>query len=228
MNTVHDMGGMQNFGPVAPEAREPAFHHEWERRAFGLTLAMAGTRMWNLDQTRFARECIPPAVYLSSSYYKIWIEGLSRMMLERGLVTAEELADGRLRAPAVSVPNVLSADKVARALAHGHSTLRAEPAAARFAVGDAVRTANLHPRSHTRLPRYCRDKRGTVTMVHGAHVFADANALGHGEKPQWLYTVRFEAAELWGPDTTAAAVYVDCWEPYLSPSPLGEGRGEGR
>jgi len=215
MNTVHDMGGMQNFGPVVAEINEPAFHCEWERRAFGMVLAMGGARMWNIDQSRFARESIPPAVYLSSSYYKIWFEGLSRLMLERGLVTAEELVDGRLRAPAASVLTVLTADKVVRSLAQGHSTLRAVAAAARFAVGDAVRTVNLHPRSHTRLPRYCRDKRGTVTRVHGPHVFADANALGQGEKPQWLYAVCFEAADLWGSDTTAAAVYVDLWEPHL-------------
>jgi nitrile hydratase beta subunit len=236
MNSVHDMGGMQNFGPVVAEADEPCFHHEWERRAFGMTLAMAATRLWNLDQSRFARECIPPANYLSSSYYKIWIEALCRQMLERGLVTSEELADGRPRAAASKIPNVLTADGVAPALARGSPTLRAQASAARFALGAAVRTRNLNPHSHTRLPRYCRDKPGTITKVHGAHVFADANALGHGEQPQWLYTVRFEATELWGRDTTASAVYVDCWEPYLSscveerssPSALGEGRGEGR
>jgi nitrile hydratase subunit beta len=228
MNTVHDLGGMQNFGPVAPEADEPTFHHAWERRAFGMTVAMGGARVWNLDQSRFARESIPPALYLSSSYYKIWFEGLTRLMVARGLITTQELVDGRSHAPAATLPNVLTADKVARALAHGHSTLRSEPAPARFAVGDAVRTTNVHPRSHTRLPRYCRDKPGTIATVHGAHVFPDANALGHGEQPQWLYTVRFAAADLWGPDTTASAVYVDCWEPHLSPSPLGEGRGEGQ
>ena len=51
--------------------------------------------------------------------------------------------------------------------------------------------------------------------LHGAHVFPDSNALGAGEKPQWLYAVRVEARDLWGPDTTATAVFVDCWEPYL-------------
>ena len=211
------MGGMQNFGPVAAEQDEPSFHHPWERRAFGLVLAMGASRQWNLDQSRFARESIPPAAYLSSSYYKIWVEGLSRLLLERGLVSAEELADGRPRVAAVSLPNVLTANGVGPSLARGHSTQREKDSAARFAAGDKVRTKNLHPRSHTRLPRYCRDKPGTIASVHGAHVFPDANALGHGEEPHWLYSVRFDATELWGPDTTAAAVYVDCWEPYLEP-----------
>ena len=78
-----------------------------------------------------------------------------------------------------------------------------------------MRARNLHPVSHTRLPRYCRGKAGTIAAVHGAHVYPDANARDEGESPQWLYTVRFAARELWGPDTTAAAVYVDCFEPYL-------------
>lgn len=33
MNGVHDMGGLQNFGPVVPEVDEPPFHAEWEKRA---------------------------------------------------------------------------------------------------------------------------------------------------------------------------------------------------
>lgn len=215
MNGVHDMGGLQNFGPVLPEQHEPPFHHEWERRAFGLTLAMAGAGMWNLDQARAARESLPPAQYLASSYYRIWLDALSTLMLERGLVTSEELADGRMREPPARTRGFLTADRVAWSLACGNSTQRALAGSARYAVGDAVRTRVLHPQSHTRLPRYCRGKRGTIAKVHGAHVFADANARGNAEEAQWLYTVRFAASELWGPDTTAAAVHVDCWEPYL-------------
>jgi nitrile hydratase len=215
MNGVHDMGGLQDFGPVVPEADEPKFHHPWERRAFALTLAMGGTGTWNLDQTRAARESLPPAQYLASSYYQIWLEGLRALLLERGLVTTDELADGRLREPARTLPRVLTADRVASALARGSPTLRTVTGAARFRVGDRVRTRNLHPPTHTRLPRYCRGRAGTIASIHGAHVFADAHARGVGEQPQWLYTVRFAASELWGAETTANAVHVDCWESYL-------------
>ena len=220
MNTVHDLGGMQNFGVVTPEADEPTFHHPWERRVFGVVLAMGGARLWNLDQSRFARESMPPAEYLSSSYYRIWYAGLAKLLVERGLASAAEIADGHVRVPALKIP-VLIADRVPAAMAHPGSTLREKTSPARFALGDLVRTKNLHPRSHTRLPRYCRDKAGTITAIHGAHVFADAHALGQGEDPQWLYSVRFEASELWGGDTSAAAVYVDCWEPYLAPRGKG-------
>ena len=215
MNGVHDMGGGQNFGPVVPEADEPWFHAAWERRAFALTLAMGGARRWNLDQTRSARESLPPAQYLASSYYRIWLDGLIELMLQRGLVTREELADGRMRQPPATPFSVLVADKVAAALAQGSSTARPRAGAARFAVGTNVRTREINPPTHTRLPRYCRGKRGQIVMLHGAHVFPDANARGTGEDPQWLYTVRFDGVELWGPHTSAASVHVDCWEPYL-------------
>jgi len=214
MNGVHDMGGMQDFGPVVPEADEPPFHHAWERRAFALTLAMGATGAWNLDQARSARESLPPAQYLASSYYEIWLAGLAALMVERNLITADEAAQGRMAVAPRPLPRRLKASAVAATLARGASTLRTLAAAARFAPGDRVRAREVHPASHTRLPRYCRGKPGTVVAVHGAHVYPDANARG-SESPQWLYTVRFEARDLWGPDTTATAVHVDCFEPYL-------------
>lgn len=215
MNGVHDMGGMQGFGAVVPEAAEPWFHAPWERRAFALTLAMGATGQWNLDQSRAARESLPPAQYLAGSYYRIWIAALGRLMVERGLVTPAEMTDGRKRQAPSVIARVLAAESVASMLAGGSASARPETSPARFAIGDAVRARVMNPVSHTRLPRYCRGKSGVVAKVHGTHVFPDASARGEGEQPRWLYSVRFDASELWGPDTTAAAVHVDCWEPYL-------------
>jgi nitrile hydratase beta subunit len=215
MNGVHDMGGMQGFGAVAPELDEPRFHHGWERRAFALTLAMGASGAWNLDQSRHARESLSPARYLASTYYEIWLEGLVALMTERGLVTAEETATGRMAIAPRPIAQRLQAGNVAATLARGASTERTAAGAPRFAPGDAVRTRNVHPAGHTRLPRYCRGKPGTIVAMHGAHVYPDGNARGEGESPQWLYTVRFSARDLWGTDTTAAAVHVDCFEPYL-------------
>jgi nitrile hydratase len=215
MNGVHDMGGMQDFGPVAPEADEPRFHYPWERRAFALQLAMGATGAWSLDQARSARESLPPAQYLASSYYEIWFAGLVALMRERGLVSAAEIASGRKHEPPKALPRRLDGNSVAAALARGASTQRPLPGTPRFAPGDAVRTVNVNPPGHTRLPRYCRGKPGTIVAIHGAHVYPDANARGGGENPHWLYTVRFAASELWGPDTSATTVHVDCFEPYL-------------
>ncbi|MGE5103694.1 MAG: nitrile hydratase subunit beta [Betaproteobacteria bacterium] len=214
MNGVHDMGGMHNFGRVVPEVDEPAFHEEWERRAFSLTLAMGASGAWNIDQSRSARESLPPASYLTSSYYRIWVEALENLMMERGLVDAAELDDGRPRLAPRLLPRVLAKADVAGVLARGAPTEREATRGARFAVGDRVHTKVLNPTTHTRMPRYIRGRTGTVTAVHGVHVFADASALGRSDA-EWLYNVRFDGSELWGADSTAAAVHVDCWEPYL-------------
>ena len=225
MNGAQDLGGMQGFGPVEPERDEPPFHDAWERRAFALTLAMGASGTWNLDQTRHARESLPPARYLASSYYRIWLDGLERLLLERGLVTADELADGRWRAPGAPLARRLDAAAVASVLATGSPTERAARGPARFAPGDAVRARTMNPVSHTRLPRYVRGRVGHVVSVHGAHVFPDTHAARGDADPQWLYTVRFDARELWGGDTTAASVHVDCWEPYLEPCAMPAATG---
>ncbi|WP_233809375.1 nitrile hydratase subunit beta [Paraburkholderia sp. HP33-1] len=221
MNGAQDLGGMQAFGPVQPEPDAPPFHAGWERRVHALTLAMGATGKWNIDMSRAARESLPPAQYLASTYYEKWFEGLKKLLIETGLATAEEIERGKPLTAAAPVPRVLTADKVVAALARGNPVDRPALSEARFAVGDMVRTRLMNPLTHTRLPRYCRGKLGQVVVRHGVHVFPDTNASGEGEQPQWLYTVRFEALELWGPDTTASSVCVDCWEPYLEAASVG-------
>jgi nitrile hydratase subunit beta len=196
VNGAHDMGGAHGFGPVVAEAGEPPFHAEWERRVFALTLAIGASGAWNIDMSRSAREDRPPQDYLSKSYYQLWLAGLERLLAEH------------------EPKRVLRAQDVAATLARGGSAEREAPRAARFAAGDRVRTKNLHPRTHTRLPRYARGKAGTIELVHGCHVFPDSNSQQLGEDPQWLYTVRFTARELWGSDD-AASVSIDAFEPYL-------------
>ena len=219
MNGPQDLGGAMGFGRVEPDADDAPFHAEWERRVFALTLAMGASGQWNLDMSRAARESLPPARYLSSSYYEIWHAALERLMLERGLVSAQELADGVPHGPARPSGRVLAVADVPAVLAKGAPTERPASAPARFAVGDPVLAKVMHPAGHTRLPRYVRGRCGVVIALHGAHVYPDAHAAGMGEQPCWLYTVRFEARELWGEDTTADAICVDCWEPYLLPAP---------
>lgn len=219
MNGVHDMGGMQCFGPVLPEADEPLFHADWEKRALALTLAMGATGLWNIDQSRSARESLPPAVYLGSSYYEIWIRALEVLLHERALLTPEDTP-----AAGGAVPRVLHAADVAPALAKGSPVDRPASAPARFRPGDRVTARNLHPTGHTRLPRYVRGHTGTVQIVHGAHLFADRRASGllppFDDTAHWLYTVVFDGRDLWGSQAEAGLqVSVDAWEPYLDAVP---------
>ena len=110
-------------------------------------------------------------------------------------------------------------DEARAAFAAGSPYTRPAPGPARFAIGDTVRTRVLHPTGHTRLPRYARGKVGTIERVHGVHVLPDSNAHGNGERPEWLYTVRFRGRELWGDAADPSlTVTVDAWESYLAPT----------
>jgi nitrile hydratase beta subunit len=219
MNGAQDLGGMMGFGPIAIEHDEPWFHAAWERRAFGLTLAMGATGSWNIDMSRHARESLPPAEYLTSSYYEIWTKGVERLVVAAGLVSMEELTRGQSLTEPAPVKRVLKAEDVPAVLARGGPAERPIEEPARFAVGDRVRTRNMHPQGHTRLPRYARGKLGVIELVHGAHVFPDANAHGQGERPQWLYTVCFSGRELWGEQADPTiSVSIDAWESYLEPA----------
>ena len=219
MNGAQDMGGVHGFGPVEPEPNEPVFHAEWEKRAFALTLAMAMPGEWNIDASRFARENRDPAEYLTMSYYQIWFAALETMLKERDLVADDEIAAGHALHERKPVKRVLSSDDVLKVLHRGGPTERETNTAARFKAGDRVRAKNINPPTHTRLPGYVRGHVGEIERVVGFHVFPDSNARGAGENPQWLYTVRFNGRELWGPDGDPTSfVSVDAWEPYLEPA----------
>jgi nitrile hydratase len=219
MNGPQDLGGQMGFGPIAPEPNEPIFHAEWERRALGISLAAGAMGHWNIDASRHKRENRNPVDYYSSSYYEIWIKGLEAMLIEHGFITPADLAAGRPVDPATRPRNILAGDAVTPTLARQSSYIRPVDSPPRFAPGQRVRTRNMSPTRHTRLPRYARGKLGVVVSTHGAHVFPDSNAHYEGEAPQHLYTVEFTARELWGPDGDSnSAVSIDAWESYLEPA----------
>ena len=220
MNGVHDMGGQQGFGPVHVEKNEALFHADWESRAMAVTVAMGASGQWNIDLSRSARESLPPAVYLSSSYYEIWIRALEQLMLARGMVTPAELVSGQMTHAPIKVNRVLTRETVDAALKAGSPTERAIDQPALFKVGQQVRARNMHPQGHTRLPRYVRGHVGTIVHVHGGHVFPDGHTL-HATPPfnvpvEWLYTVVFNGSTLWGEHSDPTVeVTVDAWESYL-------------
>jgi nitrile hydratase len=219
MNGGHDLGGMHGFGRInaEPEAQEPVFHADWERRVFGLSRAASALGLWNGDMSRHARERQHPADYLRHSYYENWLAGLEKLLMETGLVTAEELASGKAsRSVAEEIrKRRLQPEQVAESLARGSSTIMPVESPPRFCVGNHVRAINQHPTGHTREPRYVRGRAGIIYEHHGAHIFPDLSAEGV-RVGRHLYSVRFEASELWGEDASAnGAVYVDLWEDYL-------------
>ena len=217
MNGGHDLGGMHGLGPIAPERDEPVFHAEWERRVFALSIACGMHGQWNIDTARHARERQHPADYIKNSYYENWLAGLETLLRESGLVSERELASGQAESKAAL--KAKSAQEAMAAISRGDAFKLNDGPPSAFQVGDRVRVRNFHPMSHTRAPRYVRGHVGTIAHDHGLHVFADENA--HGSRVgEPLYSVRFEAAELWGPDGHARdCVHVDLWQPHLEPAP---------
>jgi nitrile hydratase subunit beta len=211
MNGVHDMGGMDGFGPIRIEQNEPVFHADWEKRMF----ALAMTRDFrNVDEFRHAIERIPAPIYLDSSYYERWLNALMTLLVEKKIVTREELM-------------ARGADPVAPAQPANHfkgdspSARRRRP---RFREGDRVVARNLNPTGHTRLPRYVRGKRGVIHRDRGTYVFADSNAHHAGDRAQHVYSVTFAARELWGDAAPRRdTLRIDLWEDYLESDSLEAG-----
>jgi nitrile hydratase beta subunit len=218
MNGPQDIGGRHGFGPVSPEDESVRFHADWEKRVLGVTLASAALGYWNIDASRHARESLPPAVYYGSSYFEIWLRALENMLEDAGELTRDELAAGHAATPGNRADRCLPASRVAEVLARGGPSERPGPAPV-FGVGDRVRTRNHQPAGHTRLPSYARGRTGVVEAYRGAHVYPDSNAHFKGEAPCPLYTVRFDARELFGAEADPTlTVSIDAWEPYLDPA----------
>ena len=219
MNGIHDLGGMHGFGPVQPEQDEPVFHHEWEKRVFGLFAPMSAAGTFGVDEFRHAIERMGAAEYLQTSYYEHWLHAFETVALEKGVITAEELRNAHAAAGSQRSTPALLAESVPKIVAQGASARIDADVKAKFKEGDMVVVKNINPPTHTRLPRYARDKLGCIDRDHGIFVFPDSAAHGKGEKPQHCYSVYFSAQELWGTKASRNdSVYVDLWDDYLVPA----------
>ncbi len=218
MNGIHDMGGIHNMGPIEIEENEPVFHAEWEKRVFAFNMATGPLRLWNLDMKRQMVESQPPGWYLNAAYYERWLEGMIRLLKERNLLNDEELATGK---PLLDIPEIgpaLAPGQVEPFMKRGNSARIDADIPAGFHPGDRIFTRNIHPRTHTRLPRYARGKHGIIERDHGVFLFPDTHAQSGDKKPQHVYAVAFTARELWGETASAVdRVFIDLWEDYLEP-----------
>jgi nitrile hydratase beta subunit len=222
VNGAHDLGGMHGFGPVDIERDEPVFHSEWERRAFAITLASGFLGKWNIDMSRFAREQMPPAEYLATSYYEHWAFGLEKLLHDHGLVTKDEL-EARLRDAAVPAKpvhgaRVLAARDVEKALRTSRTSKADEDVAPRYKVGDRVITKNVTRSAHAPAAlRAGQARRGRA----GPRRVGVPRHRGQRPRPQAAALLHraLHARELWGDDAPARdAVHIDLWDDHLEPA----------
>ena len=224
MTRVHDMGGRFGDGPVIPDAPDtPVFATDWHAHVLSVTLACGALGQWNIDISRHARECLSPQDYTGFSYYEIWLAALADLLVERGVLTTDDLAGQGDDTPHPLAAKVLKAGNVAGVLAKGGPANRNSDTRPKFSAGQAVRCK--HPAAnrlvdggHTRLPAYVAGARGYIHRLHGTHVLPDSNAHDLGEAPEPLYAVRFAANELWAhPEHPDDQVILDPWQSYLVP-----------
>ena len=215
MDGMHDLGGRHGFGRIDVNEPEVQFHEPWEARVRSMVNAMSRAPDWNLDWFRHCRELIDPVDYLTRSYFDQWAQTYCAMLINSGLATVDEVASGKATSPAPGLPAPMSAADVRAAKPRAirfDADIDAPPA---FQLGQAVRATTRVPTGHTRLPVYARGRSGKVFDHHGAHVFPDENALNK-KRHMHLYTVEFEAAELWPEATdTRDSIHLNLWESYL-------------
>ncbi|MGO8915898.1 MAG: hypothetical protein ACLQJR_08325 [Stellaceae bacterium] len=89
MRQHHDMGGLP-AGPVERHEHNYAF---WEKRVDALMtlLSQPQRQLLRIDELRRNIEALPPDAYETMSYYERWISAIANTLLQRGVLTADEL-----------------------------------------------------------------------------------------------------------------------------------------
>ena len=219
MDGIHDMGGMDGFGPIPIKNKEPVFHATWEARVWAMNTALGAWGEWNIDAGRYTLEQLDPALYLSSSYYQRWLYRTENLLVDHGLVSREEIETPPANRDTKISREPLSLDDILTRQRNTRSARLNDDVAPRYHMGDQVRARNIHPKGHTRIPRYVRGRLGVIDRDHGVFIFPDTNAVFAGKRPQHLYSVCFTAREIWGTKAVVTdKVYVDMWDEYLEPS----------
>ena len=223
MDGIHDLGGMQGFGPVEVEPDEPPFHEPWEGRTHGLVIAAAIAVPAPGGTVRPYIERMGHADYLATSYYEHWLSAVESRLVGAGVISPDELLAKQVAvADGAPVPTRQTPDTATfvRTLFHPFPVDDPDGPAPRFGPDDPVRVRRMHPDGHTRCPRYVRGARGTVVAVRPAQPLPDRAVEGE-TRVEPFYSVAFTPAELWGDDAEpgAATVVVDLWESYLEEIP---------
>jgi nitrile hydratase len=216
MDGIHDLGGIQGFGPVPVKTGDADFRDlkDWEKRMWGLARNNLAPGI-TIDWFRHGLERMVPADYLSFAYFNKWCTNYLMMMLDNGTITMEDIVRGHVENPdlpaeAKSLDDVLTITR--KADVSFETEAESDPA---FAIGDAVRTRRVITGDHIRLPRYARGFRGKIIARHGAHRLPDKGV--HGiEASEHLYTIAISASEIWDDEADARdEVTLDLWESYL-------------
>lgn len=204
MDGMHDLGGMQGFGPVKVERNKPIYSYPWEARAHALNILSRKLDVYTVDEYRHAIERMDPRHYLRAPYYERVLTGCVSLWVEKGLVTVEELE----KLAGGTFPLALP-------ITPGRGN---HPERRSYAVGDRVTVRSEFVSGHHRMPGYVRGKTGVVVGISPAYQFPDADAHMMEADHEPTYDVRFESTDLWPESCESAAVMVGLFESYLQPA----------
>jgi nitrile hydratase len=217
MDGIHDLGGMQGFGPVEDQgADEPPFHHPWEGRVHGMMISLGANRALP-GSFRYAIERMGAVQYLTTSYYEHWMAAIETLLDEQGVVSrgtlAQRIEQGRAEPEQRLDPEL--AQRAKTALTAPSKRVWRGPDH-RFTVGQKVRAkkdATTHS-GHTRCPRYVRDVVGVIERLCPLEPLPEGLPT-RDIQPVPLYTVCFHSHDLWGEDAEDFTLRIDLVEPYL-------------
>lgn len=201
MDGMHDLGGKQGFGPVRHGPDAAVFHEPWEKRVNALYGLAVRLGHFNMDEYRHAIERMEPRHYLGAGYYERTLTSLATLLVEKGLITREELEAQAGGAFPLALP-----------LGPGRSNAAVRRT---FAIGERVRVRAEHVSGHVRLPAYVRGKVGVVVGESPPYPFPDAHAHGVQALDEPTYDVRFKSSELWPQSADEALVHVGVFQSYL-------------
>jgi nitrile hydratase len=241
MKLQHYLGGLEGL-PEPLTLEERVFVEEWEKRIFGIHVAMMGLSNhlgsalpaypigevpttlkdeWTWASLRTGAEAMNPFDYFKFRYYEKWLGGITQFFLDKGYITEQELADRIADRSSTSEGSGEAAidDQVISYLRSGDSPRR-DVAHPKFAVGSQVRITNVPADAHSRLPGYLRGRVGTVERVfEGDYAYFCHTGDGIGD-PMPIYIVEFEPTQIWGPraENGPLTLYAELFEAYLEPT----------
>ena len=214
---VADLGGADGWG-AAPvlDPNEPVFKEEWEGRAFAMSLLSMRLAGANLDAFRHAMNRLDSERYFDDGYYGRWLYGAENLLMDSDIIApgtvearATNMTGGHAEEPAAPEPHKPDYAPTAA------GSIRVIDAPQRFRVGQRVRAKIMHAPGHTRLQKYTQGHVGTVAIVEPAQVLPDTHAHFIAENAQWVYTVRFDSRELFGPSAEQFTLNTDLYEDYM-------------
>jgi len=207
MDGVHDLGGMQGFGPVDVDYGGHVQMADWENRMWAIARS-TGAPDWTVDWWRHITERLPPDVYLSIPYFEKWMLTYTTGFITSDVFSADDILGPRVSDAPASQPTRYDLTDVLKQLRSGTSSTRKDiPETPRFEVGQTVLAR--------RDVDVARGRKGTIIAHHGAYLLPDLNA-GGIKKHEHHYTVSFAAQELWGKDASSRdTVKLDLWDSYF-------------